>query len=94
MQKLEPSFVNCRDSGVEEEYWKFVVLAVKGGAEEQLTEERQLIEENMLHRTLGEINRAISRVVEKTKSQPGSIDEYLFMNSQILRELLNSSSGK
>lgn len=47
----------------------------------------------MLSRVLGDSNRALSKVVEKIRIAPAGVDEYLFLNSPILKNLISSTNG-
>lgn len=46
----------------------------------------------MLNRTLADCNRVISKVVEKYKMSPSSLDDYHFFNSHIFKNLMDNSN--
>ncbi len=46
----------------------------------------------MLNKLLGDCNRAISKVIEKYKNNPNSLDDYLFINSNILKNVIENST--
>jgi hypothetical protein len=51
------------------------------------------LEESLIHRVLGDTNRGLNRIVEKIKIAPYGVEEYLFLNSAILKQLISASNG-
>lgn len=42
---------------------------------------------------LGDTSRALNKIVEKIKIAPSGVDEYLFLSSAIIKQLISASSG-
>jgi galactose-1-phosphate uridylyltransferase len=94
MNEIEKMFEQCFDSndpGLQREFYEEVCLLVSSADEESI-KDKNIIDESMLNKLLADCSRAISRVIEKYKVSPSSVDDYYFFSSSIFKSLLENST--
>lgn len=90
-EQLFEELFDSTDVGVEREFYEEVCRVVEAADWESLRG-LALVDENMLSRLLGDCSRAISRVVEKHKTSPASIEDYFFFRGDIFKRLTDNST--